>query len=178
MSGGLVFLDRSDPNNKALLLTLLKESVEMCYLNDYSLIRRGGMEQASMARIYYYMQKALEQDSRFVSLSKYNLDSEYNKDGVNPKELESGLVRPDIILHFRDNLPCKSNILVVEFKMWSNNDTEDMDKDIVKLKEFTSESDKFHYFLGVSVKLNKHDIKYTCFQNGEESDEERTWQLD
>jgi hypothetical protein len=180
MSGvGLAVIDSSDPNNKALLLTLLEESVKKCYTHDKSLITRGGMEQACVARIYYYMQRALEQDRRFELFSGYNLDNEYNKNGETPKtviiENETRRVRPDIILHRRGDLSCDHNILVVEFKVWSNtNDT----RDTVKLKEFTKQSNGYNYVLGVSVKLNKNDIRYTCFQNGDVSGEERLWSLD
>ena len=62
-------------NKKTLLLTLLKESVDKCYRYDFTLIERS-MEQASVARIFYYMQEAMKYDERFKSLSKYNLDSE------------------------------------------------------------------------------------------------------
>jgi hypothetical protein len=150
-----------------LLLTLLKESVYKCYEKDYSLIRRGGMEQASMARVYYYMQKALEQDPRFESFSAYKLDCEYNKNGEDPKWVEGvGDTRPDIILHNREDKPCKDNVLILEFKTHNNNDH---GQDIRKLESFTNPQYDYRYFLGVFVKLKKDGPpEYRYFQNGRE----------
>jgi len=56
----------STDDKKKLLLNLLKKAVKTCYENDGCLIERS-MERASMARIYYYLQKALEKDERFNS---------------------------------------------------------------------------------------------------------------
>ena len=102
-------------SKKDLLLTVLRESVDKCYQNDLSLIDRG-MEQASVARIFFYMQEALQYDNRFESLKHYNLDSEYNKNKKRVKETprcKHG-TRPDIILHTR--LENSHNLLIVEFK--------------------------------------------------------------
>ena len=62
-----------------ILIKLLEESVEKCYQKDKSLIDRGGMEQACVARIFYYMQDALYHNSEYTLLKDYNLDCEYNK---------------------------------------------------------------------------------------------------
>ena len=56
-----------------LLLSLLKKSVKECYKNDLSLIERS-MEQASVARIYYYMQNAINTEDEFSELKQYKLD--------------------------------------------------------------------------------------------------------
>jgi len=162
---------------KDLLLTLLRESVRMCYKKDYSLIRRKSMEQSSVARIYYYMQKALEQDPRFESLSTYKLDSEYNKNGEAHKMVDGveGYTRPDIILHHREDTPCKDNILIIEFKAFNNYKYK---RDIQKLESFTDPQYAYHYFLGVLVKLKKNEIKYTCFQNGHPCGLEDSWALE
>ena len=56
-----------------LLITLLQEAVERCYANDKTLIDRS-MEQASVARIFYYIQRAIDTDDRFEQFREYNLD--------------------------------------------------------------------------------------------------------
>ena len=156
--------------DKDLLLSLLKSSVKKCYSNDASLIDRS-MEQASVGRIFYYMQEAMSYDKRFTSLKHYDLDIEYNKNGYHIKETsrcQRG-TKPDIILHRRQSLD--HNLLIVEFKARKSRirkykDT-GINMDFIKLEDFTSNY-KYNYFLGVYVKLNKNNATYKYFQNEEE----------
>jgi len=148
---------------KDLLLALLKESVDVCYKKDWVLIERG-MERASVARIYYYMNRALEQDERFGVLSKYNLDTEYNKNGEQIKRtarFKRG-TQPDIILHHRLDEPYQDNLLIIEFKCRKRNSSRDKEK----LEDFTSKESGYNYFLGVLVILNKENVEYEYFQDG------------
>jgi hypothetical protein len=123
-----------DENIIKLLKNLLEESVQKCYDNDKTLIDRG-MEQASVARIYYYMQNAINTDDRFLDIRDYNLDSEYNKNGKLIKDTpqcENG-TRPDIILHKRytgdGNQHNKNdNLLVLEFKSFRKQEFDILDK--------------------------------------------------
>ncbi len=162
-------------NRSELLLTLLHESVEECYRNDFTLIEHS-MEQACVARIFYYMQKALKQDRRFDSFSRYNLDCEYNKNYAQIKETPRcpNGTRPDIILHRR--LSNDSNKLVVEFKSRRGRNKKDLSSgqsiDIIKLEDFTKQG-VYRYFLGVYVKLMKRGARYTYFQNGRETPREK-----
>lgn len=144
---------------KDLLLSLLKESVNKCYQDDRTLIDRG-MEQASVARIFYYMQTALNTDQRFESLNRFNLDNEYNKNGEHIKatpRCQRG-TRPDIILHNRVSGRGARNILVIEFKPYKGKIRKYQDTnrslDFVKLEDFTAR-DTYRFFLGVFVKLKK-----------------------
>lgn len=159
-------------SRKALLVILIKECVSKAYQYDYSLIRRG-MEQASVARIYYYMQEALRYDSRFSELSNFNLDSEYNKNGIRPKRTSrfAAGTRPDIILHHREDDPHQENILILEFK--ASGENIDVVRDLRKLEDFTSSECGYNYFLGVLVKLNVQEAEYRYFQNGVEKQEGR-----
>lgn len=153
---------------KDLLLTLLEESVEKCYKHDFTLIERS-MEQASVARIFFYMQEALKYDERFTLLSQYNLDSEYNKEGYSPKKtsrFKHG-TRPDIILHNRFDQPQQSNLLILEFKPKLQSGAIDIPKrDKEKLEDFTHRECGFDYFLGVFIRLNEQKAEYRYFQNG------------
>lgn len=137
----MTMTELNEINKKDLLLILLRESVDTCYCNDNILIKRG-MEQASVARIYYYMQKALEQDERFAKLSQYQLDCEYNKNGQKPKRtprFKNG-TRPDIILHNRMDEPCQDNVLILEFKPKLKNGSDSIpQRDKEKLEDFTDE---------------------------------------
>ncbi len=156
-----------------LLLDLLKESVAKCYQDDRFLIDRS-MEQASVARVYFYMQCALNHDNRFESFRGLNLDCEYNKKGDEmkktprcPKE-----TRPDIVLHQRGNNT--NNLLTVEFKARRGNLRKHKKHgkliDFVKLEDFTNGC-IYNYCLGVYVKLNKREPKYTYFRCGREISE-------
>ncbi len=156
-------------DKERLLFTLLDESVRKCYKEDKILIERS-MEQASVARIFYYMQVAIICDEKFANFRVYNLDSEYNKNGEEIKETprcQNG-TRPDIILHKRNQ---HDNLLVAEFKSYKGSFKKlkgtDKKIDFVKLEDFTEQC-TYNYKLGVSVKLNKKSIKYIFFKNGKE----------
>lgn len=148
-----------------ILIKLLKESVKKCYQNDKSLIDRGGMEQACVARIFYYMQDALYHNPEYDFLSSYNLDCEYNKNMNEPQETPrcSKGTRPDLIVHRRQDQPNRDNLLVVEFKACTSKMTA---KDRIKLEDFTHPDRGYAYKLCVFVKLNKKEASYTFYQNG------------
>lgn len=157
-------------SRKDLILSLLKESVSKAYECDRSLIKRG-IEQASVARVYFYMQEALKYDSRYDELSVYNLDSEYNKNGLRPKRtirFEDG-TRPDIIMHFREDKPRQENVFIFEFK--TNGGNQDIERDVKKLEDFTSPECGYNYFVGAFIKLNSLEADYRYFQNGKEKQE-------
>ncbi len=160
---------------KDLLLLLLKESVDKCYRDDRTLIDRG-MEQASVARIFYYMQTALKNDARYENLSRFYLDNEYNKNGEHIKatlRCPKG-TRPDIILHNRVSGHTANNLMVLEFKSckgkFRKHQETNQPLDYVKLEDFTAR-DAYRFFLGVFVKLKKAGVDYKYFQNGRQLDE-------
>jgi len=144
-----------------LLLALLEESITKCYQHDFILIERN-MEQASVARIYYYMQDALNNDEKFVTFSNYNLDNEYNKNGEHVKTTprHPNGTRPDITLHRRGNNG--GNLMVLEFKSHNGGAPDD---DFDKLEDFTT-SGIYDYCLGVSIRLIRGGAEYNYFQDG------------
>ena len=156
-----------------LLIKLLKESVEKCYVNDKSLIERS-MEQACVARIYYYMQFLVETKDEYARFREYNLDCEYNKNGEHIKETQRCIngTKPDLIIHKRGNN--QSNLLVVEFKPrkghYKKYAKTDKYLDIIKLEDFTIDY-IYNYKLGAFVQLYKQKPKYTFFSNGQEVSE-------
>lgn len=163
----------SEQSDEKLLLALLKESVDKCYKNDSFLIERS-MEQASVARIYFYMQCALKHDKRFVSFRELNLDCEYYKHGDDIKRTQGSPngTRPDIVLHKRGN--DTNNLLVIEFKTERGAALkEGNSKDLKKLEDFTNcdtnyKDNRYNYgyFLGVYVELEGSKAKYTYFHDG------------
>lgn len=155
-----------NPSTTTLLKNLLNESVVKCYTKDNVLIKKG-MEQASAARIFYYMQNAIDTDKRFQIFKNYNLDCEYYKNINAPKITPSKPYgsRPDLILHKRESN--KNNILVCEFKSTNDNNHSDYESDYNKLKDFTSNSGIYRYKLGVFVRLNSENPSYVYFKEGE-----------
>lgn len=149
---------------KEMLLALVKESVEKCYSCDRTLIVRT-MEQATVARFYYYAQKAIEFDSRFIDLRNFNLDSEYYKNGLNLKKTESHQhgTRPDVILHKRESN--SDNLIIAEFKTMGRNQNNEFLNDFKKLKDFTKDP-QYYYFLGVFIELKVDRPSFTYFQDG------------
>ena len=151
-------------NKKDLLVSLLKESVDKLYQEHVCLLVRSGMEQAAVARVFFYMQVALYTDPRFIQFRSLYLDSEYNKNGIAPKILYGAPTRPDLILHNRCYGETSTNVLVVEFKV----ENENIEDDYRKLCGYTSQHEQYKYFLGVSVKLNRENAVYKYFQKGQE----------
>ncbi len=146
-----------------LLIALLKEAVKECYEKDYLLIEQS-MEQASVARIFYYMQTLINSDEEFTCLRKNYLDCEYNKNGQHIKSTprcKNG-TRPDMILHERGTN--NHNLLVVEFKS-EKGLRRTGNNDLIKLEDFTSPY-IYNYQLGILVKLLKEKPEYTFFRKG------------
>lgn len=154
--------------NDILLKELLKESVKKCYDDDFTLIRRA-MEQASVARIFHYMQILIDTDGRYECLRQYNLDCEYNKNGEGKKGTSNcpNGTKPDLTLHERESN--ENNLLIVEFKSRKSKGKKvnvlNKYKDEVKLEDFTSPID-YDYQLGVWVKLNLKEPQFIYFKGG------------
>lgn len=145
---------------------ILNEAINMLYRNDQSLIDREGMEQACVARIYFYLQTLINLD---IELKEYNLDCEYNKNGIHSKNCidvitgENFATRPDIILHKR--LSNQFNKVIIEFKGWWNNES---DSDVRKLRAFTNPDDIYRYQMGIFVKLNRDGSLCRYFKDSQE----------
>ncbi len=158
---------------RALLVKLLKSAVNECYTNDKTLIERS-MEQACVARIYYYMQYMINTEDEYARFREYNLDCEYNKNGKHIKETQRCIngTKPDLIIHKRGNN--QSNLLVVEFKPRKGHYKKHVETgkclDIIKLEDFTTDY-IYNYKLGAFVQLYKQKPKYTFFSNGQEVSE-------
>ncbi len=156
--------------NKNLLLLLLQSAIQRCYENDNCLIKRN-MERASVSRIFLYIHKLINEDSRFKEFKEYNLDCEYNKNGEHMKTTPrcSRGTSPDLILHKRNSN--ENNLLVVEFKSHTGKCKKDRRynkiKDFIKLEDFTNDS-IYNYSLGVFVRLKHTSVEYKYFQHGHE----------
>ena len=88
-------------------------------------------ERSIVFRFAHYLQNELVKAPKYAT---YNLDCEYNRNGVETKDLPSfpNGTFPDLIIHKRGkNYP--TNLVVMEFKTYWNTDTA---RDVVKVKEF------------------------------------------
>jgi hypothetical protein len=141
----------------------LKCAINEAYQNDKHLITRGGMEQACVFKIGYYLQESIRNNDE---LQNHSLDCEYNKSvdsNTKPTSSFPKGTRPDLILHKRGTHDY--NLLVVEFKGWWSRKSEDNDC-MKKLKNYTSEDGIYRYKLGVYVKLGKDTADFKYFING------------
>ena len=146
---------------------IINKSLDLLYKKDKYLIDNSPIgyttldglhhvgERSIVFRFAYYMQRMIEEDT---DLSVYNFDCEYNRNGVNKKELPSfpDGVYPDIIIHNRGNN--NNNLLVIEVKTYWNSDTA---KDEKKIRELMSKSGEYKFKFGVSLLIGRtrEDVK-------------------
>lgn len=142
-----------------LIKELFEKSVNSLYSNDSTLIDLK-MEQASQARIFYYMQRDIENLDEYKILREYDLDCEYNHLGNGKKTTLRKLKgsKPDIVLHKRKR---KDNLLVIEIKINKSNEN-----DIIKLEDYTNQKGNYSYLLGVLLILKQQNPTFMYFVNG------------
>lgn len=146
------------------VVKILKQSVELVYIQDASLIETNAHEQAITHRIAYYFENMLMLYPWYIQ-EGYNIDVEYNRYYDDPKRKnDQSLCKPDIILHRRGYNKLYDNLLVIEVKKNSDENLRDFDK----LSEFTNQRGKYKYHLGIYINLKKdfNQVEYTYFSNG------------
>ena len=176
-----------------VLINSLKNAVEQLYKNDAYLLQSNHElhEQTVSHRLAVYLENNLRKSSIFRK-GKFAVDCEYNKNGKNLKivacyNCHNGdctvkdnnsfenikYVRPDIIVHKRGkNFP--TNLLIVELKKETNRNTNEKDRDKMKLSAFTcqrQEDDKHHYQyqLGFFIEYSNKATTLQEFKNGKEA---------
>lgn len=146
-----------EENEYIELETIINLALDKLYKKDLSLIRRKADERSIVFRFGLYFYKEILK-SKF---SIYDLDSEYNKDGIDPKRVkyEDGTrhsVRPDILLHKREKH--SGNLLVLEFKKskgCKRKDASSQRYDIKKIKALINPSGRFRYKYGATVLITQ-----------------------
>ena len=113
----------------------VRVALEKFLERDSYLLQMDVNERSITARIAMYLQEALPE---------WDVDCEFNRDGIDPKKLrhfhldpdpedtEAKTVYPDIVAHKRGT---KENFLVIEFKKTSS--TVDRDIDRIKLEGYS-----------------------------------------
>lgn len=179
--------------NDTVLINSLKNAVEQLYEKDAYLLQSDHElhEQTVSHRLAVYLEKNLRKSSIFRK-NNYSVDCEYNKNGNNLKivacyNCHNGDctvkdnnsfenikdVRPDIIVHKRGkNFP--TNLLIVELKKETNRNTNEKDRDKMKLSAFTcqrQEDDKHHYQyqIGFFIEYSNKATTLQKFKNGKET---------
>ncbi len=123
--------------------TIIDNTIRKILLNDKALIKKG-QELALSNKFGMYL---------FHDFSGWDVDCEYNRVGFEDelkRNSRNEYKRPDIIIHKRGYREIENNLLWIEIKV--NN--EDIEKDLEKLKEFTSlpnENRTLQYKYGLSI---------------------------
>jgi hypothetical protein len=135
----------------------IKKKVYICIRqllkNDLHLLEIRANERRIAHKLAEYLQQ---------QFPDWHVDVEYNRHGIEIKELDEKRVYPDIIVHLR-NTPF--NLLVIELKC----SDEKYDSDIEKLKKFTDQNGEFKYKLSLFLKIINGGIKEVrWFKNGRE----------
>lgn len=137
------------------LLSIIEQAIQKVHINDYLLIRKK-MEWATAHRLAVYLEE---------HFPGWNVDCEYNKagTGINSKHNSTGAhKRPDIVIHKRELTEKENNLLVIEIKMESDDNSDEE-----KLIDFTSppnDNRQFQYQFG--LKISFLPLKMKWFQNG------------
>mgnify|MGYP001574549244 CR=1 FL=1 len=135
-------------------------------------LQSGSSERSFAHRLAVYMEDDFE---------KWNVDCEYNRQGMLPKELEgiagceiqkkTDRIYPDIIVHHRTNdgeATVGENLLVIELK---NDEVEDV-CDRRKLELLTHPGGYYKYQLGLHINVGDHKFHKTWYKNGKQVYEE------
>lgn len=138
---------------------LLADAVEALFDKDSHLIKFEVSERAITHRLALHLTYPEPSNDRSTNLSGWDIDCEYNRDGIEKKRLsglvaerakkprgesKGSLVYPDIIVHKRGT---ESNLLVVEVK---NDEDEKHRRDHDKLRAYINDID---YLCGLFINL-------------------------
>lgn len=132
--------------------------------SDSFLLAKGVNERSIAHKFAEYLQE---------QFPDWNVDCEYNRKGIKPKELEdirecderkkTNRVFPDIIVHQRNT---KRNLLVIELKKTGL----DSRCDIKKLELLTNMEGNYGYSLGLFVQFDNSLPKLKWFKDGKQID--------
>ena len=151
-------------------------AVRKLYQKDLYLFQAGVHERTIVHKLAEYLQWEFK--------GVWNVDCEYNRDGLEIKSLEMIVsdeeekkehrIFPDIIVHVRGKTGIAFNKLVVEIKTSNSSSV----GDIEKLRGFTSPEHGFNYRCGLFIRFNNNVqgtfpfeglvLEKRWFQNGEE----------
>ncbi len=153
--------------------SLVNSALDRLYNNDAYLFKEDTSERSIVFHFGRHFIDIINDDCSFKG---YNVDSEYNRSKSHEKnqkvvvhENKEHRRFPDIILHKRDS--DKNNILVIEFKKYSNYSKVQRKIDYDKLKAFTGDEHKYKVGLFISLGKIRDNVKIKTFINGNEVSE-------
>lgn len=152
------------------LKKIFEECVYKTLKDDNYLVKNDTHESSIAFRIGHYLQNELNDPKNLGRLNipkDLVVDLEYNRDSVNIKKCENGIVRPDLIVHVRGKSGILHNFMVIEIKKNGSSDRE-IERDYNKLRKFTSSKGKFQYQIGGHLVINLPKINICWFKDGEE----------
>lgn len=138
-------------------------AISILFDRDYFLIKEKVHERSISHKLGEYLQ---------ILFPGWNVDCEYNKKGLDKKQLEgyskffdykrTDDVMPDIIIHKRNTT---KNLLVIELK---NKGAINYDRK--KLELFTSADNSYCYFLGLLINFSNNfkELQLIWYKNGQE----------
>ncbi len=176
-----------DEKQISIILSLLKQSVDLLYENDNYLIKNSVHEQDISHRIAHYLENLLKNHDWFVK-NGYSIDVEYNRNFDDSKRVYrncktcsngnecyiknshyaiddyESICRPDIIIHKRGGN--EQNIIAIEIKT----NLKKSPKDYAKLAVFSCRNSEYKYELGIFINIT--EAKYKYFKNGQKITED------
>ncbi|MEI6100595.1 MAG: hypothetical protein WCP73_02045 [Eubacteriales bacterium] len=157
---------------KEILINGIIDSLDHLYAEDIYLIsnkpfthKENQSEQGLIFRFGIYLQDYIRKET---FLNGYHLDLEYNR-VADAKKTQSSFKNgtyPDLIIHTRGNNDC--NLLVIECTTWWDSDVYLKQQDILRIKELTQQSSKYHFALGAYIAFEKNRSIQKWFINGKE----------
>ena len=129
---------------------LLELAIKKFTINDKYLIDHDVHEQTITTQISSYLKSII---------TGWHVDTEYNRNGDNPKSLKNiGNIKPDILIHRRGlNNPNKvedNNLLIIEFK--KSPTSSERNYDLEKINAFINEF-PYYYKFGAFIELVNSD---------------------
>lgn len=137
---------------------ILHRAINCVFAYDSLLLQQDTSEWAIAHRLAVYLEQ---------QLPGWNIDCEYNRQGAieDPKKADDGeKIRPDIIVHHRQQLSSEHNLLVLELKKNAN------DADLGKARSYTAaRTDKrpYQYKYGVALSFLP-ELRTTWYFDGRE----------
>ncbi|MBR5096961.1 MAG: hypothetical protein IK094_07660 [Treponema sp.] len=133
------------------VIKFIKLALKKVYKNDKYLIDNRISERAIVSKFAcYFSQIAKEKEG---PLKKYDIDVEYNRQGIKSKILGEKLVCIDFIVHERGNN--HNNLIAIEFKPYWNKKKKAIEKDKQKIKNLCDNANEYRYKYGFVLTFEK-----------------------
>ena len=131
------------------VIELIKLALKEVYKNDKYLIDNKISERAIVSKFASYFSQ-MAKDSPFKN---FDIDVEYNRQGIKSKIIGEKLVCIDFIVHERGNN--NDNLIAIEFKPYWNKNKKAIEKGKQKIKDLCDNTNKYRYKYGFVLTFEK-----------------------